>query len=168
MFLFIMICLVLFFWVVSIFFNDIEDELQYRQGDSIFDWLPKTGWWSWYMQDPDDTWERKYEWNYDKMEHIHKKWHGIRIPAFVFDGWHGMKIIRQGFQYLTVFSGVVVGFLLLSSISLWSVFLGGLICFAILNHYSHNVWFFDGILLKQWWIDRGKEKIIKKFLDKHF
>jgi hypothetical protein len=159
MLLFIMMFLVLVFWVISILFNDIEDELQYRYTVSIFDWIKKTSWWSWYMIDPDDAWERKY--NEDGKR---KKWLGFIIkPAFVFDGWHGAKILRQFFQYLTVFTGIVVGYLL-PSILLWCVFVGGFVSFAILNYYSHNTWFFDGMLLKDWWNKRPnkKEWLLKK------
>ena len=148
MFLFTMIFLVLLFWVLSILFNDIEDELQYRYTESIFDWIKKSSWWSWYMVDPDDAWERKYN-----KDGTRKKWLGYIIkPAFVFDGWHGAKIIRQGFQYLTVFSGLVVGYLSLPFyVPLWIIFVSGLICFALFNHFAHNVWFFDGMLLKKYW-----------------
>lgn len=149
MFLFLMIVLTLLLWTISILFNDIEDELQYRYKESVFDWIPKHTWLSWYMMDPDDTWSRKYV-NGDPKQG-RKKWLGIVIPAFVLDGWHGAKIIRQGFQFLTVFSGLLVGYLLFPFTPLWIVFVSGLICFAILNHYSHNVWFFDGMLLKKYW-----------------
>ena len=162
MLLIIMTVLMLLFWVVSIFFNDIEDTLQYRCKDSIFDWINKSSWWSWYMIDPDDTWKRKYN-----EDGTRKKWLGfIVIPAFVLDGWHGAKIVRQGFQYLTVFCGFMVGYLLFPFTPIWIVFVSGLISFAILNHFSHNVWFFDGMMLKKWWIERGKEEKIKKLLDK--
>lgn len=150
MFLFLMIVLTLLFWVISIFFNDVEDELQYRYKNSVFDWIPKHIWLSWYMMDPDVTWDRKYV-NSDPGQG-RKKWFGIIIPAFIFDGWHGAKIIRQGFQYLTVFSGLVVGYLSLPFyIPLWIIFVSGLICFALFNHFAHNVWFFDGMLLKKYW-----------------
>ena len=166
-----MIVLMLLFWVVSIFFNDIEDTLQYRCKDSIFDWINKKSWWSWYMKDPDDTWKRKYVWlpgGRDGDVRVGRQmWLGFIVkPSFVLDGWHGAKIIRQGFQYLTVFCGFMVGYLLVPLTPIWIVFVSGLVSFAILNYYSHNVWFFDGMMLKEWWIERGKEEKIFKLLDK--
>ena len=105
---------------------------------------------------PDDAWGRKYV--DDNTLKGRKKWHGILIPAFVFDAWHGAKIIRQGFQYLTVFSGLVVGYLLLPFyVPLWIIFVSGLFCFALFNHFAHK-WFFDGILLKKWWNERPNKK----------
>jgi hypothetical protein len=110
------------------------------------------------MVDPDNAWDRKYI-DGDPAKG-RTKWFGIVVPAYLLDGWHGAKLLRQGFQYLTVYCGTVVGFLLYPDVNFWIVFLSGLICFSILNHYSHNVWFFDGILLKRYW------KKSKKTVDK--
>ena len=171
MFLFIILFIVaVVLWVVSIIFNDIEDGLQYYYKDSIFDWIPEDSWWSWYMQDPDDTWKRKYEWDYDGTKLGRKKWFGIPIPSAFLDGWHGVKMIRQFFQYLTYFAGVVGGYVLMTlTFPAWFLlFVVTLIVFAVTNYLTHEVYVFKGVIKKQWWIDRGKEEIIKKFLDKHF
>lgn len=171
MFLFIIIFLVaIVLWIVSIIFNDIEDGLQYCHGESIFDWLPKDGWWSWYMEDPDDTWKRKYKWDEDGNNMGRKKWMGFPIPAFVFDGWHGVKIARQLFQYLTYFTGVIGGYVLvtLTFPGWFLLFVSALVVFGITNYLTHEVYVFKGLILKEWWIEKGKEEIIKKFLDKWF
>jgi len=152
------------FWTISLFFNDIEDSLQYHYTTSIFDWIPKDSWWSWYMLDPDDTWKRKYNWSSDGS-FTRKKWHGIPIPAFMFDGWHLAKTIRQVFQYLFYCSGVLLGIVLPLSL-LWILLLGAVI-FAAVSWFCHDL-FFDGILYKFWWSDRNAESTIKIFLDKHF
>jgi len=169
MLLFIILFFVaLVLWIVSIIFNDIEDGLQYYYEDSIFDWLPKGGWWSWYMVDPDSAWERKYN-----EDGTRKKWLGFIVkPAFMFDGWHGAKIIRQGFQYLTYFVGILGGYVLAvisMTLQTWSwVFFSGLILFGVTNFLTHEIYVFKGLLRKEWWIKRGKEDTIQNFLDKWF
>ena len=170
-FLFLLFALLsVVFWIISIIFNDIEDGLQYVYESSIFDWILKDSWWSWYMQDPDDTWKRKYYWNKDDTEIIGRKtWMWIPIPAFIYDGWHGSKILRQLFQYLTVFSGILAGgFLTVSLAELIVLFLAGIVVYGTANHFVHNVYFFDGMIRKKWWIERGKESVIKNWLIKHF
>lgn len=160
----------LIFWIISIIFNDIEDGLQFYYKDSIFDWLPKNGWWSWYMVNPDYSWKRKYN-----EDGTRRKWLGlIPKPVFALDGWHGSKIIRQFFTYLTCFmmffSGYVlyllVGVLIFKIIVL--IFFVGLVIFGISNLLVHEIYFFKGMIKKDWWISRGKEEKIKEFLDKHF
>lgn len=157
-------------WVISIIFNDIEDGVQFYHDESIFDWLPKNGWWSWYMMDPDYTWKRKY--NEDGSR---KKWFGIIVkPAFVFDGWHGAKFIRQFFQYLTAFTTFCAGYILATmqiemTLQIWSwFFFGGLIIFGVTNFLTHEVYVFKGMIRKEWWIKRGLEEKVKIFLDKWF
>ena len=169
-FLFIFFALIsVIFWIISIIFNDIEDGLQYLYSDSIFDWIPKDSWWSWYMQDPDDTWERKYYWSNDGEKLGRKTWMWLPVPAFIYDGWHGSKILRQFFQYLTVFSGIIGGiFLEVGLSSLIIIFLIGILVYGTANHFVHNVFFFDGMIRKEWWIERHKEQIIKDWLNKHF
>ena len=162
-------------WIISIIFNDIEDGLQYYYKESIFDWIPKDSWWSKYMKDPDDTWKRKYVWlpaGRDGDVNIgRKKWLGIIIPAFLLDGWHGAKIIRQGFQYMTYFVGILGGYVLAADLSvtlqIWSwLFFIGMILFGVTNFLTHEIYVFKGVLRKEWWIKRGKEEKIKKLLDK--
>ena len=162
----ILILVSLILWIISIIFNDIEDGLQYYYPVSIFDWLPKDGWWSWYMQDPDDTWKRRYYWDENGNKIGRKFW-----PAFIYDGWHGAKIIRQFFQYLTWLVGVFTGVVLTITLtfSQWVVFFfATLVLFAVTNHLTHEEYVFKGVIKKEWWIKREKEEQIKKFLDKHF
>ena len=166
MFLFVIyFILAVVFWIISIIFNDIEDGLQYYYDDSIFDWIPKESWWSWYMVDPDDSWQRKY--NEDGSR---KTWFGIPIPSAFLDGWHGAKMIRQFFQYLTYFMGLLGGYALVSMVfpEWFLLFFVTRIIFAVTNYLTHEVYVFEGLIRKEWWIDQGKEEIIKKFLDKHF
>ena len=157
-------------WIISISFNDIEDALQYHYDTSIFDWIPKDSWWSWYMLDPDNTWQRKYNRvindAYNDYIYFRKKWYGIPIPAFIFDGWHGAKFIRQCFQYMTWFAGVLIGYFLFSYY--WFIFFVlSAILFSAGSYFTHDI-VFNGILKKDWWIKRGKEEKIKRFLDKYF
>jgi len=169
MFLFIILFIVaVVLWVISIIFNDIEDELQYYYKESIFDWIPKDSWWSWYLMDPDDTWKRKYV-DGDSAKG-RKKWLGFPISTFVYDGWHLAKMIRQGFQYLTFFVGLLGGYVLttLTFPGWFLLFVIGFIVFGVTNYLTHEVYVFKGLLMKAWWQKRGKEKTIKKLLGKWF
>lgn len=159
MFLFIVLFIVVVvLWIISIAFNDIEDGLQYYYKASIFDWINKSSWWSWYMMDPDDTWKRKYYWSKEGENLGRKKWMGIPVPAFIYDGWHGAKIIRQFFQYLTVFTGILAGVVLptLTFPEWFLLFVIALVVFALTNQLTHSVYIFDGIIKKSWWIERQK------------
>lgn len=161
----ILILTSLIFWIVSVVFNDIEDGLQYYYKESIFDWLPKDGWWAWYMRPPEVTWKRKYV--FDDNENIigRKLW-----PSFIYDGWHAAKFIRQTFQYLVWFLGILTGLVLipLSFAEMFLFFTITIILFAVTNHLTHEKYIFKGIIKKSWWIERGKEEKIKKILDKYF
>jgi hypothetical protein len=132
------IALILLLWIISIVFNDIEDSLAHHYKDTVFDWLPKHTWFSWYMQGSGDVWKRKYN-----EDGTRKKFLGIILPAFVFDGWHGAKIIRQFFQYLTIYAGVHSG--------IEFPFILGLILFMISNLMTHSHLFYGGMFLKKWW-----------------
>ena len=173
MFILFIICFILslILWVISIMFNDIEDGLQYYYNVSIFDWIPKDSWWSWYMMDPDDTWKRKYIIDENGVIIGRKKWFGIPVPALFLDGWHGAKFIRQIFQYLTWFAGLLSGiFLLLAGkatfLSLFFLFFIAFTLFGITNHLTHEVYVFKDVLKKEWW--KSKEDKIKEWLAKHF
>lgn len=157
----VLLILPILFWILSIICNSIEDTLQYYYDRSIFDWIPKNTWWSWYMVDPDTVWRRKYDEN-GKL----KKWAGIPIPPLFFDGWHGFKVLRQFFQYLTFYFGVTLGYNLSNmDFYKWFVwFILFMLIFAITNYITHEIYFFKGLLLKKWWLDRNKENKIKKFL----
>lgn len=135
------ILLLLLLWIISIFFNDVEDTLAHHYKDSIFDCIPKDDWFSWYMQDPAETWIRKYV-NNDPSQG-RKKMFGMPIPAFMFDGWHGAKFTRQIFQYLTIYAAIYSG--------LEIPFLLGFALFGISNYVSHSKLFYGGMLLKSWW-----------------
>lgn len=141
------IALILLLWIISIIFNDIEDSLAHHYKDSVFDWLPKHTWLSWYMKDPDSTWKRKYTWlpaGRDGETNVgRKKIFGIIIPAFCFDGWHGAKIIRQFFQYLTIYAGIHSG--------IEFTFILGLLLFMGSNLIIHSELFYGGMFLKKWW-----------------
>lgn len=132
------IALILLLWIISIVFNDIEDSLAHHYKDSVFDWLPKHTWLSWYMMDPDETWKRKYN-----EDGTRKKFIGILYPAFIYDGWHGAKIIRQFFQYLTIYTGVHSGIAF--------PFILGLVLFMVSNLITHSHLFYGGMFLKKWW-----------------
>jgi hypothetical protein len=141
------IALILLLWIISIIFNDIEDSLAHHYKDSVFDWLPKHTWLSRYMRDPDTTWKRKYVWlpagRDGETKAGRKKFFGIIIPAFFFDGWHGAKFIRQFFQYLTIYVGVHSG--------IEFTFILGLLLFATSNQIIHSELFYGGMFLKKWW-----------------
>ena len=132
------IALILLLWIISIVFNDIEDSLAHHYKDTVFDWLPKHTWLSWYMMDPKETWKRKY--NEDSTR---KKFLGIILPAFIFDGWHGAKITRQFFQYLTIYVGINSGIAI--------PFILGLVLFMTSNLITHSHLFYGGMFLKKWW-----------------
>jgi hypothetical protein len=99
------------------------------------------------MMDPDDTWRRKYVWlpaGRDGEVNVgRKKFLGIVIPAFFFDGWHGAKIIRQIFQYLTIYTGVHSGV----EFNFWL----GIVLFGISNYITHTHLAYGGIFLKKRW-----------------
>jgi len=135
------ILLLLVLWIISIVFNDVEDTLAYHYKDSVFDWLPKNDWLSWYLMDPKETWTRKYV-NGDPSQG-RKKIAGLVIPALFFDGWHGAKFIRQIFQYLTIFTGVHSGI----EFNFWL----GIVLFGISNYMTHTHYVYGGMLLKSWW-----------------
>jgi hypothetical protein len=141
------IALILLLWIISIVFNDIEDSLAHHYKSTVFDWLPKHTWLSWYMKDPDTTWKRKYVWlpagRDGETKAGRKKFLGIIIPAFFFDGWHGAKIIRQFFQFLTIYVGIN------SEIAI--PFIIGLILFTVANQITHSHLFYGGMFLKKWW-----------------
>ncbi len=141
------IALILLLWIISIVFNDIEDSLAHHYKDTVFDWLPKHTWLSWYMMAPSDTWKRKYIWlpagRDGETKAGRKKFLGIIIPAFFFDGWHGAKIIRQFFQYLTIYVGINSGIAI--------PFILGLLLFMISNQITHSHLFYGGMFLKKWW-----------------
>jgi hypothetical protein len=141
------IALILLLWIISIVFNDIEDSLAHHYKSTVFDWLPKHTWLSWYMKDPDTTWKRKYIWlpagRDGETKAGRKKFLGIIIPAFFFDGWHGAKIIRQFFQYLTIYVGINSGIAI--------PFILGLLLFMISNQITHSHLFYGGMFLKKWW-----------------
>jgi hypothetical protein len=141
------ISLILSLWIISIVFNDIEDSLAHHYKDSVFDWFPKHTWLSWYMKDPDSTWKRKYVWlpaGRDGETRVgRKKFFGIIIPAFCFDGWHGAKITRQFFQYLTIYASIHSG--------IEFTFILGLLLFMGSNLIIHSELFYGGMFLKKWW-----------------
>lgn len=148
------ILLILLLWCISIIFNDIEDSLAHHYKDSVFDWLPKHTWLSWYMKDPNDAWKRKYVWlpagRDGETKAGRKKFLGIIIPAFFFDGWHGAKIIRQFFQYLTIFIAVL-NVMLVSFATAILLFAIGLLLFGISNYIIHSHLFYGRMFLKKWW-----------------
>ena len=135
------VLLILMLWCISVIFNDVEDTLAYHYEDSVFDWLPKNSWISWYMMSTDDTWQRKYVLGDTALGY--KKIFGITCPAFFFDGWHGAKIVRQFTQYLTIYTAA-------QTEATFPILLG-LILFGISNYTIHSVLFFEGMFLKKWW-----------------
>lgn len=153
-------------WMISIIFNDIEDVLQFKYIESIFDWIPKESWWSWYMKDPDDTWKRKYVWYKDIIVY-RKKWGIFDIPAAFFDGWHGAKIIRQFFQFLSIFAAIMTGYFLptLTIEIILIIFIFSLIIFSLVNYVTHQINFFNGIFLKKWWVDNDKTDLLIKIFN---
>lgn len=141
------ILLILLLWCISIIFNDIEDSLAHHYKDSVFDWLPKHIWLSKYMMDPNDTWKRKYVMlpagRDNEYKSGRKKFFGIIIPAFFFDGWHGAKIIRQIFQFLTIYTAAQFNFAF--------PFIICIILLGISNYFIHSHLFYGGMFLKEWW-----------------
>jgi hypothetical protein len=149
------IALILLLWIISIIFNDIEDSLAHHYKDSVFDWLPKHTWLSRYMQDSDETWKRKYVWlpaGRDGEVNVgRKKFFGIIIPAFFFDGRHGAKIIKQFFQYLTIFVAIL-NVIIVSFATAILLFTIVLLLFGINNYMEiYSKLFFGRMFLKKWW-----------------
>ena len=97
------------FWSVAVAISAAEDTLQYHYKDSVFNLLPD-GWLRWYFQDPDVTWKRKYKTTDSVLLTMERrKFLGIRIPAFFFDGWHGFKAVRNLFTWCTFIACTISG-----------------------------------------------------------
>ena len=98
-------------WAIAVIFSAAGDMLQYRYKDSIFSLFKEGSFNHWYFQDPDDTWERKYEPMTRGVREplVRKKLLGIIIPAFFFDGWHLFKILKQFFTFFTFMACVISG-----------------------------------------------------------
>jgi len=145
-------------WAVAVAFNAAEDTLQYHYSDSVFDLLKKGSWASEYFQSPDNTWRRKYidpEISGKILER--RKFLGITIPAFFFDGWHGFKVLRQLFIFLTFMSCVISGttwvyYEIYTSNDVilfsWTIIAVSLITFIMITGGIHEL-FFKHVLMKK-------------------
>lgn len=135
--LLLLLCMV--FFALAIFFSASMDRIIFHPENNWYSRVTEWTRFNTYFYLDKDWWRRKYEKGEPMMGR--KKWHGIIIPAFFFDAWHGFKMIRQWMfiNAIIVFFFALSGYLGESVLSVMYKYLSYLFMFGFVSFAVHNI-----------------------------